>query len=65
MENLQKVANDCGGDDKVFVLQADVTNDEDLKRIIEETIKKFNRLDVLYDFLIFHICFLKKIIEFF
>lgn len=45
LENLQKIANQCG--DKVLALQADITNEEDVKRIIDETIKKFNRLDVL------------------
>jgi NAD(P)-dependent dehydrogenase (short-subunit alcohol dehydrogenase family) len=47
LENLQNVAKDCGGDDKVLVLQADVTNEDDVKKIIDETIKKFSRLDVL------------------
>lgn len=30
-----------------FTIQADVSNDDDVKRIIDETIKKFKRLDVL------------------
>lgn len=48
LENLQEVVVECGGgDDKVLVIKADVTNEEDVKRIIDETINKFNRLDVL------------------
>ena len=47
LENLQKVANECGSADKVLTIQADVNIEEDVKRIIDETIKKFNKIDVL------------------
>ena len=46
-ENLEKVAADCGNSENVLVIQADVTNQEDAKKIVDETIKKFLKLDVL------------------
>jgi len=45
-ENLEKVASGCDGQ-KPFIVVGDITNPEDTKRILEETIKKFGRLDVL------------------
>lgn len=46
LENLEKVANECEGQ-KPLLIQGDITNPEDTKRILEETIKKFGKLDVL------------------
>ena len=45
-ENLEKVANGCEGQ-KPFIVAGDITNPEDTKRVLEETIKKFGKLDVL------------------
>lgn len=47
LENLQRVASDCGSSENVLTVQADVTNGEDVKRIIHEAIAKFSRIDVL------------------
>ncbi|CAG9559393.1 unnamed protein product [Danaus chrysippus] len=41
---LSAVAAEC---DKPLVIRADVANDDDARRIIDETIKKFGKLDVL------------------
>jgi NAD(P)-dependent dehydrogenase (short-subunit alcohol dehydrogenase family) len=46
-ENLQKVVSECGSAENILTIQADVNNEADVKRIIDETIKKFNRIDVL------------------
>ncbi|XP_065095420.1 3-oxoacyl-[acyl-carrier-protein] reductase FabG-like [Ochlerotatus camptorhynchus] len=48
-ENLNKVGAECQalGKQKPFLLVADVTKTEDNSRVIEETIKKFGKLDVL------------------
>lgn len=46
-ENLKAVANECEAPDRTLAIVADVNNDEDVKRIIDETIKKFNQIDVL------------------
>ena len=44
-ENLKKVADKCSG--KAFMVLADVTKDEDREKIIEKTIERFGKLDVL------------------
>ncbi|XP_065095369.1 3-oxoacyl-[acyl-carrier-protein] reductase FabG-like [Ochlerotatus camptorhynchus] len=48
-ENLNKVGAECQavGKQNPFLLVADVTKTEDNSRVIEETIKKFGKLDVL------------------
>jgi NAD(P)-dependent dehydrogenase (short-subunit alcohol dehydrogenase family) len=46
LENLVKIASECEGQ-KPFVVPGDITKPEDTKKILEETIKKFGRLDVL------------------
>ncbi|XP_065095368.1 3-oxoacyl-[acyl-carrier-protein] reductase FabG-like [Ochlerotatus camptorhynchus] len=48
-ENLNKFGAECEavGKQKPFLLVADVTKTEDNSRVIEETIKKFGKLDVL------------------
>ncbi|XP_045503302.1 uncharacterized oxidoreductase TM_0325-like [Colias croceus] len=47
-ERLKKVAELCEAKGKApLVLKADVTNDTDAKRIITETIEKYNKLDIL------------------
>jgi len=47
LENLQKVAKECKGQNAAFVVAGDITNSDDTKRILEETIKRYGRLDVL------------------
>lgn len=47
LENLKKVAVDCGNSDDVLMVQADVTSEDDSKKIIDEAVKKFGRIDVL------------------
>lgn len=47
LENLQKVAKECEGQNAAFVVAGDITNADDTKRIVDETIKKFGKLDVL------------------
>ncbi|CRL04899.1 CLUMA_CG017950, isoform A [Clunio marinus] len=47
LENLQKVASGCGSSDKVLVVQADVTVQNDANKIIDETVKTFSKIDVL------------------
>lgn len=52
LENLHKVEATCvksaaKGTPKPLSIQADVTIEDDAKRIIDETIKHFNKLDVL------------------
>lgn len=46
LENLEKVAAECSGDNKILT-KADVTNNDDMKRVVDETIKKFGKLDIL------------------
>ena len=47
LENLQKVAGECEQSDNVLTVQADITIEDDVKRIIDEAVKKFSRIDVL------------------
>lgn len=47
LENLEKVASECKGSEKPFIVCGDITNENDTKRIFDETIKKFGKLDVL------------------
>lgn len=47
LENLQKVAKECEGQNAAFVVAGDITNPEDTKRIVDETIKKYGKLDIL------------------
>ena len=44
-ENLKKIADKCKG--QVLPILADVTVEADRKRVINETINKFNKIDVL------------------
>lgn len=46
VQSLNLVAANCGTTD-TLVVPADVTNEADNKNLISETIKKYNRLDVL------------------
>ncbi|CAG9801820.1 unnamed protein product [Chironomus riparius] len=46
LENLEKVASECKGNEP-FLVPGDITNESDTKRILEETIKRFGKLDVL------------------
>uniref|UniRef100_U5EYA8 Putative reductase n=1 Tax=Corethrella appendiculata TaxID=1370023 RepID=U5EYA8_9DIPT len=50
LENLTKVADDCekfGANQKPLLVVADVTKEEDVVRIMDETLKKYQKLDVL------------------
>lgn len=47
VENLQKVAGECHNPDNILTVQADVTNPDDGKKIIDEALKKFSQIDVL------------------
>lgn len=47
LENLEKIASECEGQKKPFVVTGDITNPSDTKRIVEETIKKYGQIDVL------------------
>ncbi|VVD00633.1 unnamed protein product [Leptidea sinapis] len=47
-ENLRRVAKQCEINNRIpCVINADITNENDTKRIIDDTIKKFNKLDIL------------------
>lgn len=47
LENLLKVVGECESPEKVLAIKADVTNEADTKKIIDETIKRFSQIDVL------------------
>ena len=44
--NLEKVAEQCG-QSKPFIIMADLANENDVKNIIDLTIKHYGKLDVL------------------
>lgn len=46
VDSLNSVAKECGAS-SVFVVKGDVTKESDNEHLIAETIKKYNRLDVL------------------
>ena len=46
-ENLQKVAAECQGDRKPFLIKADLGKEEDTKLVLEKTIEELGRIDVL------------------
>lgn len=47
-ENLHKVGENCKIDERqALLITADITKEADVVRIIDETIKRYNRLDVL------------------
>lgn len=48
MENLNKVADECAKNgSQPFVIQGDITQESDNVKIINETLKKYGKLDVL------------------
>lgn len=47
VENLAKVAKECKTETEPLQIIADLTNETDVKRIIDETIAKYGQLDVL------------------
>ncbi|XP_040576175.1 3-oxoacyl-[acyl-carrier-protein] reductase FabG isoform X1 [Lepeophtheirus salmonis] len=50
IENLQKTAKECegqGGTSAPLLIQASLDIEEDVKRVVEETINRFGRLDIL------------------
>ncbi|XP_052093594.1 3-oxoacyl-[acyl-carrier-protein] reductase FabG-like isoform X2 [Mytilus californianus] len=51
VENLEKVASLCKSKglskNDILVIPCDVTNDDNLKTLVDETVKKFGRIDVL------------------
>ncbi|XP_059046919.1 3-oxoacyl-[acyl-carrier-protein] reductase FabG-like [Achroia grisella] len=44
---LKNVSEKCASSGKTLIIKAEVTNDDDAKRIINETIDKFGQIDVL------------------
>ena len=44
---LEAVANDLGQSDNVLVIDGDVGSQDDVTRLIDETVAKFGRIDVL------------------
>ncbi|XP_052752077.1 3-oxoacyl-[acyl-carrier-protein] reductase FabG-like [Galleria mellonella] len=44
---LNNVAEQCANSNTPLVINADVSNDDDIKRIITETIDKFDKIDIL------------------
>ena len=47
LENLQKVAAECGSLENILLVQADVTVAGDPEKIVNDTLKKFGKIDVL------------------
>lgn len=49
IENLNAVGAECGsdGNQNPLIIQADLTNEVDTKRIVEQTIEKYGKLDIL------------------
>ena len=45
-DNLEKVAKQCG-QSKPFIVTGELTNENDVKNIIDSTIKHYGKLDVL------------------
>lgn len=45
-DNLNKVAAQCG-QSKTFIVTGELTNENDVKNIIEQTIKHYGKLDIL------------------
>ena len=45
-QNLEKVAEQCGKS-KPFIVTGDLANENDVKNIIDSTIKHYSKLDVL------------------
>lgn len=45
-EDVKRVVNAIGKNKAIFI-QADVSKEEDVKRLVSETIKKFGRIDIL------------------
>ncbi|XP_061727198.1 uncharacterized oxidoreductase SSP0419-like [Cydia pomonella] len=46
-EKLREVAKQCETHSKALAVNADLTNDSEVKRVVEETIKRFGQIDVL------------------
>ena len=45
-EDAKKIVNAIGKNKAIFI-QADISKEEDVKRLVSETIKKFGRIDIL------------------
>jgi len=45
-DNLKKVAKQCG-ESKSFIVTGEMTNEDDVKNIIDSTIKHYGKLDIL------------------
>ena len=49
-ENVEKVIDELGLDKKrAIAIRADVTKEDDVKRYVEETMKKFGKIDCFYN----------------
>ncbi|MCR4406170.1 MAG: SDR family oxidoreductase [Anaerolineae bacterium] len=46
-EALEKAAKEIKGGGRVLAVQADVTKHEDIKNMVDETVRKFGRVDIL------------------
>ena len=47
IENLEKVAKECEGEKKPFLIKADLGIEDDTKMILEKTISELGRIDIL------------------
>jgi NAD(P)-dependent dehydrogenase (short-subunit alcohol dehydrogenase family) len=47
IKKLENLASECVGLNPLTILKCDVTSDEDRKRLVQETMKKFGRIDLL------------------
>ena len=46
-DNLQRTAQDCTGNEKPLLIQADVGNEIETKMLVEKTMKELGHIDIL------------------